>query len=132
MASDSKEDKSSKGSDDLFSGRGAPALMSSKEPAIQGLKERYSESFAFTKGSGMRVHLFLIKFGLWSLVWTFTPRDLGTSFSEMSVDDTLGLLENSLEGHDNVFLSKLDSAVLKAKTRIQLKAVQFGLETHRD
>ena len=35
----------------LLSDRGFPALMSLKEPALRMLKERYSESFAMTKGA---------------------------------------------------------------------------------
>lgn len=112
--------------DDLFSGRGAPALMSDKEPAIHGLRKRYSESFAITKGNGKRIHLFLIKFGMWSLVWTFTPRDFGLTDGTATIEQTLELLENAVTERNAAFLSRLDSAIAKSKSRIENKAEEFG------
>ncbi len=108
--------------DPLFSGRGAPALISSKEPALHLLRERYSESFAITKGSGDRVHLFLIKIRMWSLVWTFTSREMG---SNADINSVLKYLE-SAPARNPQFMEKLDASVSKAKKRIEAKANEFS------
>jgi hypothetical protein len=68
-----------KNEDSLFSGRGSPALMSLKEPALRMLRERYAESFAVTSGKDNQIHLFLVKLSLWGLVRTFVPRDIDVS-----------------------------------------------------
>jgi len=118
-------DTNKKASDDpLFSGRGSPALMSSKEPALRLLKERYSETFAVTQANERQIHLFLVKIGMWSLVWTFTPRDVNKE-DEIGIDDTLQRIERTLKGGDPEFLARLDASVLKAKDRIKNKAEQF-------
>jgi len=106
--------------DDLFSGRGSPALLSSKEPAIRLLKEKYSETFAFTEGLKEKgqVHLFLVKYGLWALVYTFTPRDYSASEGNSSVRKTLNFVEDVL-GRNTDFSALLDSAVKKAVERIE-------------
>ena len=114
-------------SDDLFGGRASPALMSDKEPAIQKLRKRYSESFAITKGSGHRIHLFLIKLGLWSVVWTFTPRDLGENLERITVEQTLKLIDDEMNAQNSLFVSKLDASVSKALNRIEKKAREFSL-----
>lgn len=108
--------------DPLFSGRGAPALISTKEPALRLLRERYSEVFALSKGTGKRIHLFVIKYGLWSLAWTFTTRELG---QEPVVDAALRFLEAALSGGDTEFMQKLDSSVARVKVRIESKAEEF-------
>ena len=112
--------------DPLFSGFGAPALMSPKEPAICLLKQNYSESFAFTKGES-RVHLFMIKVGLWALVWTFTKKDFG--LNEVSMKNALTIVEDSLSGRNSSFKEMLDKAVLKAQLRLKQKADRFGIDT---
>ncbi len=96
--------------------------MSSKEPAIKLLKERYSESFALTKGKENQVHLFLIKVGLWSLVYTFTPRDV--SSETIDIPSVLSFLENSIITSSE-FVSKLDSAVAKSSERIRQKVNMY-------
>ena len=123
---DNQKDGSKDQFDDLLFGRGAPALMSDKEPAIHGLRKRYSESFAITKGNGQRIHLFLIKFGMWSLVWTFTPRDFGLASATATVEQTLELLDDTMIGKNSAFLSRLDRAVANSKRRIENKAEDFG------
>lgn len=112
--------------DDLFSGRGSPAFLSPKEPAIKLLKERYSESFALTNGKENQVHLFLIKVGLWSLVYTFTPRDV--SSEKIDIPTVLLFLENSIVAGSS-FVSKLDSAVSKACERIRQKIEMYNNAT---
>jgi hypothetical protein len=108
--------------DDLvFSGYGSAAYMSPKEPAIKLLSERYGETFALTKGTEERIHLFLIKIGLWSLVYTFTPRDL----TREGIEGALDLLEKSLADESALRL-KLDESVQKALERIKGKAQKFG------
>lgn len=125
---DEKNDRPKDEFEDLLSGRGAPALMSNKEPAIRGLRQRYSESFAITKGNGQRIHLFLIKFGMWSLVWTFVPRDFAQFNEIATVEQALKLIEDAVGGGNSLFLSKLDRAVTNAKNRIEKKAenLSFG------
>ncbi|MHB1868461.1 MAG: hypothetical protein ACYCPP_05890 [Nitrososphaerales archaeon] len=110
--------------DPLFSRRGSPALMSSKEPALNLLRERYSETFALTKGNEKQVHLFLVKVGMWSLVWTFTPRDVNRE-EEIGLDEVLQRIESTLKGGSPEFLARLDASVQKAKDRIKNKAEQF-------
>jgi len=111
--------------DPLFSGRGSPALMSSKEPALNLLRERYSDTFALTRHNDKQVHLFLIKVGLWSLVWTFTPRDFGSDAVE--IWQVLDRVENTLKNGDPEFLAKLDAAVAKANERIKNKVDEFSM-----
>jgi hypothetical protein len=114
--------------EDLFSGRGAPALMSTKEPAIRMMKERYAESFAITRGSRQgQVHLFLIKHGMWALVWTFTSNDVnpGESISlgkeKFEVQDALRIIESAMRGERLNIQQKLDLAVSSAQERIRSK-----------
>ncbi|MGI0090970.1 MAG: hypothetical protein ACREBS_04610 [Nitrososphaerales archaeon] len=109
--------------DPMFSGRGSPALMSMKEPSLRLLRERYVESFAITTGSENRVHLFLVKIGLWSLVWTFTTKH---SPVPTSLDSVLKAIEDALSGRDPELLEKLDKSVSDARTRIRNKAQEFG------
>ncbi len=115
--------------DDLFSGRGSPAFMSPKEPAIMLLRERYSESFAFTGGSREnQVHLFLIKLGLWSLVLTLTPRDLEyiqPDVSKIEMPDALRIVEDALTGKNTVVAERLDASVKKSLERIKQKLGEF-------
>lgn len=115
--------------DELFSGRGSPAFMSSKEPAIRLLKERYSESFAFTFGTREKqVHLFLIKLGLWSLVLTFTPRDLeyiDAKTEKIEIDDALRIIEDSLSGRNPAMTERLDASVKKSLERIKKRLDEF-------
>jgi len=112
--------------DPLFSGRGSPALMSLKEPALRMLRERYSESFAVTSGKDSQIHLFLIKLSLWALVRTFVPKDLDQSAKSIRIGDALSLIENALNGSDPELLQSLDTSVSKARSRITAKAEEFG------
>jgi hypothetical protein len=118
--------------DSMFSGRGAPAFMSQKEPAIRLLRERYSESFAIVPGTENRIHLFLVKVGLWALVRTFVPKDLASSTDTISLEDLLGLIENALLGIDPLLLASLDASVEKAKSRIANKTKQFRVRSQPD
>src|SRR5580704_13930987 len=97
--------------DALFSGRGSPALMSLKEPALRMLRERYSESFAVTSGKENQIHLFLIKFSLWALVRTFVPKDIDQQASGIRMNDALSLVENALNGSNPELLESLDLSV---------------------
>jgi hypothetical protein len=122
----SSEDRNESDENDLFSGRGAPALMSTKEPAIRMLKERYSESFALTQGHrNAQVHLFLIKLGMWALVWTFTPRDLEKRLDEkeknFGIAETLPIIEAAISGKDPAMQEKLDKAISRSLERIESK-----------
>jgi hypothetical protein len=116
--------------DGLFSGRGPPALMSTKEPALKLLRDLYGETFAITKGSATRVHLFLVKFGLWSLVWTFTPRDLEIESHSLEIDQVLTHVEKSLNGANPVFKVNIDKAVQKSKMRIEMRRKEYGVDAH--
>lgn len=115
--------------DSLFSGRGAPAFMSPKEPAIRLLRERYSESFAVVPGTGQRIHLFLVKVGLWALVRTFVPKDMGRAGETITLEDSLVLIENTLTEKNPELLESLDASVAKAKSRIANKTEQFGVKS---
>lgn len=108
--------------DSPFSGRGFPALMSPKEPAIKLLRQRYSESFALTSGKERQVHLFMIKVGLWSLVYTFTPRDV--SSDSIDIGAVLSLIEKSITS-ESQFVLKLDNSVERARDRIKNKVDAF-------
>jgi hypothetical protein len=114
------------GDDPLFSGRGSPALLSLKEPALRLLRDRYSETFAvtFTRDK-KQVHLFLIKYSLWALVRTFVPKDL--SSQEITVPDVLELIENALNDSENELLRSLDASVERARSRLDLRAREFGV-----
>ena len=117
-------------SDDLFSGRGSPALLSLKEPALRILRDRYSETFAITMSREKKqVHLFIIKFSLWALVRTFVPKDV--SSDEISVSDVLTLLENALKGSESgqFLLSSLDSSVERARARLDAKASEYHVKS---
>ncbi len=113
-------------SDDLLAGRGAPALMSLKEPAIRLLKERYSETFALTSDNG-RMHLFLIKFGLWALIRTFARKDFEEAEGDNNMHKSLTAIEKALQGKDSDLLRQLDESVERSKKRIQQKAVDFKM-----
>lgn len=109
--------------DDFLAGRASPAFMSPNEPGIRLLRERYSESFALTKGKDNQIHLFLIRVGLWSLVYTFTPRDL---FSDtIGIPSVLSFLEETFSS-DSPFVLKLDSAVSNARERIKKKVEEYS------
>lgn len=118
--------------DDLFSGRGSPALLSLKEPALRKLHERYSETFAITTSREKKqIHLFLIKYSLWALVRTFVPKDISSSSSspdQITLQDVLTLLENALNGGDKSLLSSLDSSVERARERVDAKASEYGVK----
>ena len=115
--------------DPLFSGRGSPALMSLKEPALRLLREKYSESFAVTSGKENQIHLFLIKHSLWALVRTFVPKDLDDTAKTIRIDDALSLIENALNGSNPKLLESLDASVSKARCRIASKAEEFGVKS---
>jgi hypothetical protein len=109
-----------------LTGYGAPALLSPKEPAIRKLKERYSDSFAVVPGLRKgQVHLFLIKYGLWALVETLTPRDFGQQSGSTDIAKALRWLEKTLNSFDGSRLDRLDQFVRKAKERIQNRADEF-------
>ena len=101
----------------LFSGMGAPAFMSPSEPAINLLKERYKESFAFVNGTEHRVHLFLIKVGLWSLVWTFVFKEIPQEDRYVMLRASLDQTYAALMGKEPTFLEDLDDAVKNAVER---------------
>ena len=115
--------KSEEAIDSIFSGYGSPALMSQKEPAIRLLFQTYSESFAFTKGSDDRVHLFMIKLGLWVLVWTFSSKDFDERSSTIAT--ALTLVEKCLTGQNDGFKQRLDKAVVRAQSRLKEKIARF-------
>jgi len=120
-----------KNDDSLFSGRGSPALMSLKEPALRMLRERYTESFAVTSGKENQIHLFLIKLSLWALVRTFVPKDIDQSAKSIRIGDVLSLIENALNGSNAELLGSLDTSVSKARSRITAKAQEFGVSGPR-
>lgn len=113
--------------DDLFAGRGSPAFMSTKEPAIRFLRERYSESFAITVDSSKgQTYLFLIKIGLWALVSTFTKRDYKGISQNFGIPETLEIIENAMENKDPNMLRRIDGSVKIAIQRIQRKISEFN------
>ena len=114
----------------MFEGRGPPALLSLKEPAIRKLNERYSNSFAIAPGKiNSQVHLFLVKVGMWALVYTFTPRDTNESLSEerLRIDSVLRLIEDAMDGRDKNLLERLDKSVSRALSRISVKQSDSNL-----
>src|ERR1700730_3159871 len=122
MPDDPLKNSVDKEEDSLLSGRGSPALMSLKEPALRLLTEKYSERFALTRGEGERVHLFVIKFSLWGLVRTFVPKDLGPETQTLSVNEALALIETALNGQNEKLRENIDTAVAKALSRIVTKS----------
>lgn len=117
------------GVDDLLSGRGSPAFMSAKEPAIRLLRERYSESFAITADASRgQTYLFLIKTGLWALVSTFTKRDYNGDSLSFGVSETLEIIQSAIEGRDSPALSRIDACVKNALERVQRKVAEFKLD----
>jgi hypothetical protein len=117
--------------DGMLSGKSSPALLSLKEPSIRMLKERFSETFAITRGkNGNQIHLFIIKAGMWALVWTFTPRefsDSGDISAEFGLGPVLVLIEDALSGRNERMLQKIDRAVHNALERISAKIDEFNL-----
>ena len=67
----------------------------------------------------------MIKVGLWSLVWTFTPRDFGSDTVE--IRQVLDRIEKTLKNGDPELLAKLDAAVAKANERIKNKVDEFTM-----
>jgi hypothetical protein len=122
----SSESSARKNEDSLFSGRGSPALMSLKEPALKMLRERYLESFAVTAGKENQIHLFLIKTSLWALVRTFVPKDIDKTAKTIRIAQALSLIENALNGSNPELMESLDASVSKARSRITAKAEEFG------
>ncbi|MHB8568137.1 MAG: hypothetical protein ACYC7D_12030 [Nitrososphaerales archaeon] len=110
---------------EVLLGRGSPALMSPKEPAIKLLTERYSESFALTFGSERRVHLFLVKIGLWSLVYTFVFKEAARSEKSGTMLKALFAIKRALSGEDQNLANKLDKSVEAARVRIKEKVAKF-------
>jgi len=113
--------------DPLFSGRGSPAFMSPTEPAIKALKERYKESFAFVNGTEHRVHLFMIKVGLWALVWTFVFMGIDEKSRYALMKAALDKSYVALSGNDDPFLKDLDDAVKSALDRTRKMLEKHGL-----
>ena len=91
--------------------------MSPSEPAINLLRERYKESFAFVNGTEHRVHLFLIKVGLWSLVWTFVFKEIAQENRYAMLRAALDRTHAALTGKEPAFLEDLDNAVKNATER---------------
>ena len=118
--------KKASSDDTQLSGRGSPALLSPSEPALKMLNGRYHETFALTMRPRVKqVHLFLIKVGLWSLVWTFTPSDVTSE--TIDLDKVLQLIEECEKPENQNFLQKLDLSVARAKDRIKKKAEELGV-----
>jgi len=115
--------------DPLFSGRGAPAFMSPSEPAIRLLRERYQESFAFVNGTEHRVHLFLIKVGLWSLVWTFVFKEIVQEEKYAMLRISLDRTHAALSGKEPTLLESLDESVRNAKERTRKALEKHGLDS---
>lgn len=106
--------------------------MSMKEPAIRMLKERYSESFALTVGPQKKqIHLFLIKLGLWSLVWTFASKNNNTTLvsdgkeATFGIDEALLIIESAMKGENQEMQRKLDDSVSRALERMKSKLNQI-------
>lgn len=121
--------------DDMFAGRGSPALMSPNEPAIHYLRDRYSESFALVPGLKQnQVHLFLIRIGLWALVWTFSPKDFtkGENTEDtphtFSISLILDKIVEARDGKNNALLEKLDRGVKSAQERIRTRGKQLNMD----
>jgi len=102
--------------------------MSLKEPALRLLRERYSETFAITSSREKQIHLFLIKYSLWSLVRTFVPKDFKSD--KIEINDVLSLIESALNGSEieGSLLVSLDSSIKAAQERILSKAREFGVK----
>jgi hypothetical protein len=101
--------------------------MSLKEPALRLLRERFSETFALTKGNENQIHLFLIKYGMWALVRTLVPKDIHSQ--KIGMSEALILLENALNesGTEELLLASLDASVDRARARIETRRKEFGI-----
>ena len=117
------------GDDPLFSGRGSPAFMSPSEPAIALLRERYKESFAFVNGTEHRVHLFVIKVGLWSLAWTFVFNEIEETKKYAMLKAALDKTTDALSGKDPVFLKDLDTSIGNALERTRRMLEKHGMSS---
>ncbi|MCL5067600.1 MAG: hypothetical protein M1368_04525 [Thaumarchaeota archaeon] len=127
---DRNKESATKG-DDPFSGRGSPAFMSLKEPAIRMLRERYAETFALTVGRRQaQIHLFLVKLGMWALVFTFAPQNYKGSSSGFGISQVLEIIELAMSGKDNALKSILDSSVESALARLRSEASEFNWKGH--
>ncbi len=96
--------------------------MSPKEPAIRALRERYNETFALTYGSEGRIHLFLIKFGMWSLAYTFAFKDSGR---DKLMPLALESIQSALAGDNKDLALRLDKGITGAEKRIESKMALF-------
>lgn len=100
--------------------------MSSKEPSIRLLRERYSESFAVTLDAEKgQAYLFLVKLGLWSLVYTFTKKEIPSE--SFGLSQVLQIIEDAMSGKNIAMRSRLDESVKKALDRIKEKVDEFSL-----
>ncbi len=88
------------------------------------LEKTFGDKFELAGGTRPnQVYLFLVRRGLWSLVYTFIPKDFKGA-SEGDVDmmtNACMLLYLALNKGDPEFLGKLTKLYLRAKDRIDSK-----------
>ena len=73
--------------------------------------------------------MFLVKVGMWALVYTFTPKDTNEDFFEerFGIDYALKLIEDAMDGKDKNLQEKLDKSVSRALSRIRVKRSDLNL-----
>jgi hypothetical protein len=90
--------------------------------AVKALKLRFSEEFEFVKAAQKRpVYLFLVKHGLWSLVWSFIPKQLEELSTKRDLEGAAHLVIGALNGKNPEFARKLEKCVELAKHRIETR-----------
>jgi hypothetical protein len=93
-----------------------------EQKTISDLEGEYSENFVLTKGvKPHQAHLFLVKFGLWSLVYTFTTSDFEKGNEKELISQSLKIIEDALTGRNPKLKARLDFAVSRAKDRVAKK-----------
>ncbi len=90
--------------------------------ALRQLQDTYGEEFRFTLGSkGTRVHLFLVKGGLWSLAWTFIPKHFEEEGLGVGLSQAARLVLHWLNNPGSTEFQRLDHSVRGARLRLEKK-----------
>lgn len=93
-----------------------------KQRVLDQLQRVYGDRFEVLNGPRPgQVNLFLIRHGLWSLVYTFIPKDFQDGTSSDMVADACRLIDSALNSRNPEFSQKLTTLYLKAKARIDAR-----------
>jgi hypothetical protein len=92
------------------------------QSALKALRLRFNEEFELVQGTRKtQSHLFLVKRGLWSLVWTFIPKQLEERAAKPGLKGAAQLIVEALNGGNPEFAKKLEECVASARQRIDEK-----------